>query len=250
MRRTQLAVIISAMFLSGGTAICYLGTDPGGSSTNEPSQQQRQLEPPPPPPALSPEDEIAAPKHEEPARKLSASAKRELLQLEGVLPPESVILRYPSSPELDQLAVVSAVLESGGQSRTVVVYREPDVTPLSISIAEQGGDRKIVATARLAGSNPVGMINGRVMPVSVHDVTGDGTLELLAVSGTGASAGSVLQIFTLEGSNLRVIGEIGGHYFEVASQKGKGLNIVRARYQDESGWRQLAWNGRGFDEMP
>lgn len=250
MRRSQLLVILSTLFLGGGSAVCYLGTDGGSPSADGPPQQQRPIEPPPPPPALSPESEGAATIHEEPARKLSASARQELRQLEGVLPPECVILRYPSSPEIDQLAVVSAVLDSEGQSRTVIIYREPEVTPLSMSVVESRGDRRTIATARLAGSNPVGIINGQVMPVSVFDVTGDGILDLVAVSGIGASAGSVLQIFTLEGSNLRAIGEIGGHYFEVASQKGKRIAIVRARYQEDESWRQLTWNGTGFDELP
>jgi hypothetical protein len=92
-------------------------------------------------------------------------------------------------------------------------------------------------------------VDSIVSPLAVRDITGDSYPEILVASGVGASVGGYLQIFTIEGSAIRQLTRIGGHFFNVRSGNKNRSTMISARWKDEETTKLYKWNGQKFEEV-
>lgn len=72
--------------------------------------------------------------------------------------------------------------------------------------------------------------------------------EIVVLPATGASIGGWLEVYSLQGSTLRKIARIGGHFFELRTKDARKPGLITARWNGERETRTYEWNGREFEE--
>lgn len=238
-------------------------SNPSVSDTAEPilqalnyRQQEPQPAPPPPPPPLGLGSQPTSQHPSEPRRTLVGMTKDELTEFERFLPDGARVYLYPVGKDQRAAALISRDLDGDGSDETVVVYNERKPTreegslPLILSIMKREGNKLVIrSTVRLVGGvffSP--RIEGVGASLSACDLIGDGHPEIVVVSGGGASVGGALQAFSFDGSTLRELARIGGHFFRVQAKRAGKPGLITARWNREEGARTYEWNGKEFEE--
>jgi hypothetical protein len=183
-------------------------------------------------------------------------SREDLKDFERYLPEGAQVYTFPVGETGLQAAIISADLDGDGRDETVLVYNERTPTPqegslpLTLSVlASEGNTLKVRASTHLLGGVLFDVsINGLRTHLAVRDVTGDGRPEIIVVPATGASVGGWLEVYSFEGSSLRELTRIGGHFFAVRAE-GPGIpSVIEARWKDEDEVRVYRWNGVEFEE--
>jgi hypothetical protein len=230
----------------------------GAAVTLQPTvvQQQEPLTPPPPPSPTPSNGQNFEPSPE-PSRTLIGETSEHLRQIEQYLPEGAQIATYPIGETHLKSALINADLDGDGVDETVVVFTatkpspEEGTLPLTLGIlSHDGAGLSVRSLTRLAGGVLFEInINGDVTPLAALDITGDGRPEIIAASGSGASAGGRLQAFSTLGASLRKVADIGGHFFRVHSRGAGQASMITARWKDERETATYEWNGQKFEQV-
>lgn len=234
-----------------------LNDDRTDGSSQDPNTERKAPAPPPPPPPPSPSGgDTVVQSAAEPKRTLIGVTSGDLKRIERYLPIGARIYTYPVDESSLASALISADLDGDGKAETIAVYNDRKPTaeegslPLTLTVlVREKNDLAVRSSVRLSGDvffSPY--IRGLGPPLAVRDITGDGRQEIVVVSGGGASLGGDLQVFSFDGSSLRELARVGGHFFQLRSAENGKPSIITARSRYETVRRTYKWTGKSFEE--
>ncbi len=215
------------------------------------SPQDRNARVPPPPPT---EPLTKAAVEPEPNRMRVGVTNEKLEQIQSVLPPGAEVYFSPVGDKEALAAIVDADLNGDGRAESIVVYtpgsqKASEENPtLTLSVLKANGTGySVLSSVSLYGGVLFNIEDsGHLSPLLVRKITGRN--DVLVASGIGASLGGELQVFALEGYELRPLLKSGGHYFKVEERPGQGWLIVTGSRYDTEHPSRFEWkNGQFVD---
>lgn len=223
----------------------------------QPAHRSPPLPPPPPPPPSGTGKGRTSESAREKPRILKGITRAQLKPIERALARGSSVYIGPVGVDYETAAIAEADVDGDGVAETVVVHTQHQAThseprpPLMLSILSQQGNRYVVRMSiSLVGSVLFNVdTNEGLLPLVIHDITGDGKPKIVLAPGPSASLGGWLEAYDVHGAKFRRLVHINGRYFSLRGGGPDKAISIATRWMEEDDETIYQWNGTEFQRV-